>query len=115
MGWNDNIERWDSTRKTVKCRCGAVYSIYEDDGTPGCRDIETANCEFCGAKLASHFGDCYATLVDDKDVSDALKDARKEFKIAVDNFHKKYGYEFNDEYKEILNKWHSDVEEALKQ
>lgn len=78
MGWNDHIERLDSSRYQITCRCGAKYAIYKDDGMPGCRDIETVYCQFCGAKLAQHFGTCDGTLIDDHDVSDTLKTARKE-------------------------------------
>lgn len=68
MGANDHIGRWDAFSHMVTCDCGAVYKIYEDDGVPGCRDIETVECQFCGKELARHFGTCDGYLVDDSKV-----------------------------------------------
>ncbi len=57
----------------VVCKCGAKYSVYTQDEEPGCRDIEVEYCKFCREKIASYFGTCIATLIDDKDVSADLK------------------------------------------
>lgn len=114
MGQNDHIERFDASRRQVKCRCGARYAIYEDDGIPGCRDIETANCEFCGAELAQHFGTCDRTLIDDHDVSEMLKVARREYDNAVQAYIQKYGYNWGTrEYAEIRKHWQDIVEKNL--
>lgn len=63
-------DRWDETEYTVTCECGAVYKIRETDGTPGCRDVKSVCCEYCDKELASHFGDCDGTLIDDSKVSE---------------------------------------------
>lgn len=103
MGWNDHFGGSDGCSSEVRCRCGAVYSIYEDDGVPGCRDVETVNCQFCGAELARHFGNCNGRLVDDKQVSDELKCARDEHSAAFRAYVQKNGYAFGtDEYAKIL-------------
>ena len=78
MGQIDHIDRWDAMRNTVTCDCGAVYEIYEDDGTPGCRDVETVNCKYCGKELARHFGTCEGILISDDNVSDELKAKKNE-------------------------------------
>ena len=113
MGWNDHMARLDLSRSHVTCRCGAKYSIYEDDGTPGCRDVETVICEFCGKELARHHGTCDGTLIDDKAVSKALKEARKKCDVAVQAYIQKNGYNWGtDEYAAILKEWHDTVEKA---
>ena len=113
MGWNDHMERLDSSQQHTTCRCGAKYSIYEDDGTPGCRDIETVTCKFCGKELARHFGTCEGTLVDDSDVPDTLKKARQEYDTAVQVYIQKNGYNWGtDEYAAILKQWHDAIEKA---
>lgn len=73
MGEFDHIECWDVVRHKVTCDCGAVYEITESDGIPGCRDIESFDCFYCGKELARHFGDCSGCLIDDSNVSDDLK------------------------------------------
>lgn len=115
MSWNDHIGRFDSSHDCVTCRCGAKYSIYEDDGTPGCRDVETFNCQFCGAELARYFGTCEGTLVDDHDVSDVLKAARQERDAAVRAYIQVHGYNWGTpEYSEILKCWRDAVDSVLK-
>lgn len=110
MGWNDRFGHSGSGGRRVICRCGAKYDIYEDDGTPGCRDIETVNCEFCGVELARHFGTCDGTLADDRGVSKSLKAARKEYDEAVRAYVQKHGHNWGtDEYAEILERWHDAV------
>lgn len=70
MGWNDHFyDRADSTDRVVTCSCGAKYRIHEDDGTPGCRDVETVICEFCGKELARHHGTCDGELIKGPNIS----------------------------------------------
>lgn len=113
MDWNDHIEQLDSSRIHTTCCCGAKYNIYEDDDTPGCRDIETVNCEFCGKELARHHGTCKGQLVDDRAVSDVLKKARQERDTAIQAYIQRNGYNWGtDEYAAILKTWHDAVKKA---
>lgn len=75
MGWNDHLFD-DSYSYKVKCKCGAIYEITENDGVPGCREIEHVYCRFCGEKLAQHFGDCNGRLIDSSLVCNDLKNGR---------------------------------------
>lgn len=76
MGRDDYLFN-DSYSYKVKCKCGAIYKITESDGIPGCREIECVYCDFCGEKLAQHFGDCYGRLIDSSSVCGDLKNGRK--------------------------------------
>lgn len=75
MGWNDNFGGCDISYCRVVCSCGAVYEIRESDGVPGCRDIESVDCVFCGKELARHYGECDGRLIDDSAVDVDLKQA----------------------------------------
>lgn len=113
MGFD--VERFDASHNQVKCRCGAIYEIYQDDGIPGCRDIETVDCTFCGAELAKHFGTCNGTLIDDSNVSKVLKNARQKYDTDVQAYVQKNGYDWGtDEYAAILKLWRDDVKNELK-
>lgn len=114
MGWIDHIGRFDESRSHVTCRCGAKYSIYEDDGMPGCRDIEIVNCRFCDAELARHFGTCEGTVIDDSAVPDGLKAARKKYDATVQTYIKQHGYNWGTpEYAEILKCWRNAVDKCM--
>lgn len=114
MGWNDHIDRYDATNSTVTCSCGAIYSIYKDDGEPGCRDIESVFCQFCGKKLAQHFGTCDGHLIDAKKVPDGLKSEYDRHRMAVDAYISKNGYSWGtDEYEAVLRTHHEKVAAVL--
>ena len=110
MGWNDNLGRLDSITTRTVCRCGAVYSIYEDDGIAGCREIEKANCRFCGQELARHFGNCTGSLLDSSSVPIELKEARHEYDRQIEEYIKKFGYNWrNKKYQKIVDTWHQAI------
>ena len=111
MGWNDHyFDRLDSTTSKTTCRCGAVYKIYEDDGTAGCREIETVNCKYCGHELARYFGTCTGELLDSSDVPTVLKKARTEYDKQVEEYIRENGYDWGTEkYHKILNTWHEAI------
>lgn len=98
----------------VTCTCGATYEITEDDGIPGCRDVERFYCQFCGKELASHHGDCMGHLLDDSGVDVFLKSAKQDKDSAMAEYIKKHGYKFNtEEYEAIHNAWEKKVSQYL--
>lgn len=115
VGWNDHLDGYgDITCRTVVCKCGAVYSIEEGDGVPGCRDIETVDCDFCGAELARHFGDCDGRLIDASNVDVGLKQAKCKRDASISEYISKYGYNWGTpEYMSILDTWHKEVDACL--
>lgn len=114
MGWNDHLHDNSYSGGRVTCDCGAVYNIWESDGTPGCRDIERVYCEFCGRELACHFGECNGRLVDDSVVNARLKQAKLDKDEAIEKYVASHGYEFGtSEYKAIYEKWRSAVDAYL--
>ncbi len=108
--YQSDFEQTVTTDRT--CKCGAVYSISESDGVPGCRSIETFDCKYCCAELARNFGECDGKLIDDSKVCESLKKARQDYDQAVERYVKKHGYNWGtDEYKRILDQWHSMIKE----
>lgn len=74
--YNHLQDSYSTNPYTVICsKCRAKYEVEEDDGTPGCRDVERAYCKFCNTLLAKHHGDCYARLIDDSEVDSIYKKA----------------------------------------
>lgn len=114
MGANDHIFDDNEYRGRVVCNCGAIYEISESDGVPGCRDIESVCCDFCGKELARHYGNCDGRLVDDSTVDARLKQARLDKDAAFDAYVAEHGYRYGTpEYREILDAWQSVVDECL--
>lgn len=111
MGWNDHLHDDSYSGGYVICNCGAVYNIWESDGTPGCRDIEQVYCDFCGRELAHHFGECNGRLVDDSAVNVRLKQAKLDKDEAIAKYVASHGYDFGtSEYNAIYEKWRSAVD-----
>ena len=76
--YDDYLDQMAGNRHhTVTCDCGAVYDITVNDGIPGFREVETAECEFCGRQLARYFGDCSGSVIDARAVDPVLQRAKK--------------------------------------
>lgn len=105
MSWNDHFYDDAKSEHLITCRCGAKYQIYEDDGVPGCRDVESVYCEYCGKEIARRFGSCDGKMIDDHDVAPELKEIKRNFDSDVMDYVKIYGYKWDTRrYAEILKK-----------
>lgn len=103
MTMNGDVERLDSIHYNRQCTCGAKFLVYEDDGEPGCRDIETVSCPFCGREIARHFGTCEGRVVDDSKVPDELKAIKCKYDTLINEYVKKNGCKWGmDEYDNLI-------------
>lgn len=116
MGYNDRhnlfASDWydNSYDYQLTCRCGAVLIVHEDDGVPGCRDIEHAYCPICLAEVARYYGTCDVIGIDDSNVSQSIKNIREWYDTELRKYRDRHGKfdaigykKLRDEYIEKIN------------
>ena len=95
--------RMDEMETHITCVCGAVFEIYEDDGVPGCRDVERVYCPYCGHEVARQFGTCEGRVVDDDNVCDELKEIHTRYNKIIAAYAETHDrYWETDEYNRIF-------------